>query len=144
MKNSQIIKEMSLIYNKKINYFLNESGVYDKHGNNIVNQAIGLKVFEKDTGYRYHVGGYHKEDNKEYLVLLHPDQPSPTVGNAKSDNIIYDDYSVDSRSDKEYDYDISNNKDSIENIDINDLEEGTYILVPISEFDKKYTYKREK
>tara|TARA_Y100000592_G_C5473779_1_gene321032 strand:- start:892 stop:1284 length:393 start_codon:yes stop_codon:yes gene_type:complete len=130
MKNSQIIKEMSKIYNEKVEYFLNESGVYDKHGNNIVDKAVGLKVFDKDTGYRYHVGGYHKEGNKEFLLLLNPDQPNPSAKITPSSRVLTDDYEES----------ISDNK----SISINDLEKDTYILVPIEEFDKKYTYKREK
>ena len=47
MKKSEIIREMSKIYNERVMYFLNEDTVYDKHGNNIIQKAIGLKVFEK-------------------------------------------------------------------------------------------------
>lgn len=139
MKKSEIIREMSKIYNERVMYFLNEDTVYDKHGNNIIQKAIGLKVFEKETGYRYHIGGYHKENGKECIILLNPDQPNPSANLETGDQVLSDDYN-DIRNPDGFKEDLGN----IGSVNINDLKKGTYILVPISEFDKKYTYKRKK
>ena len=103
------------------------------------NMILDAEVFEKETGYRYHIGGYHKENGKECIILLNPDQPNPSASLESGDQVLSDDYN-DIRNPDSFKEDL----DKIGSVNINDLKKGTYILVPISEFDKNYTYKRKK
>lgn len=74
----KILKEE---YEKRINYFLSEKiTIKDKRGENIIKNALGLKVYDK-AGFRYTFGGIvKKEDGSEYAKLFLPEEP---VGNEK-------------------------------------------------------------
>lgn len=126
MLDSNFIKKMNESYNKRLDYFLNENDIIkDKHGNNYVELARGLKVRNKKSGLRFTVFGYEREGNEEYILLLKPDVALPDLYQKA---FLKDD--LDNRDDIEKTVDREIN-----------IKDSDIIKVNIKDFDNEYERK---
>ena len=152
----QLLKEE---YDKRINFFLNEKMTLStKYGANIIADAVGLKVFDK-AGFRYTFAGIvKKEDGTEFAKLVLPEEPLGNELGSGSSPLLEDDdlggrgigfisRKSDGKREIEFDADSGGEFDNYADEDVlsrSDKEEGTtrkakYILVPMGEFEERFS-----
>jgi hypothetical protein len=148
-------------YDKRLNYFLNEKmTLTTKYGANVIEDAAGLKVYDK-AGFRYTFAGIvKKEDNTEFAKLILPEEPLGNELGSSSSPLLEDDelggrgigfISRKSGSEREIEFDTSSsgefdNYRQEDVIDKSDKEEKLgikkepkYILVPMGEFEERFS-----
>jgi len=154
----QLLKEE---YDKRINFFLNEKmTLTTKYGANIIADAIGLKVFDK-AGFRYTFAGIiKKEDNTEFAKLILPEEPLGNELGSGASPLLEDDelggkgigfISRKSGSEREIDFDTASSGEfdnyaqedmiakSDEEEEAGSKREPKYILVPMGEFEQRFS-----
>ena len=148
-------------YDKRLNYFLNEKmTLTTKYGANVIEDAVGLKVYDK-AGFRYTFAGIvKKEDNTEFAKLILPEEPLGNELGSSSSPLLEDDelggrgigfISRKSGSEREIEFDTASsgefdNYRQEDVIDKSDKEEKLgikkepkYILVPMGEFEERFS-----
>jgi len=148
-------------YDKRLNYFLNEKmTLTTKYGANVIEDAAGLKVYDK-AGFRYTFAGIvKKEDNTEFAKLILPEEPLGNELGSSSSPLLEDDelggrgigfISRKSGSEREIEFDTASsgefdNYRQEDVIDKSDKEEKLgikkepkYILVPMGEFEERFS-----
>jgi hypothetical protein len=154
-------------YDSRLNYFLKERiSIKDKRGENLIKDAIGLKVRDK-AGFEYTVGGVVKKGEEEFIKLYLP-EIGREIEDGKSTSPLYefDGEDVESGSfgrgfisrkskssgmrDVDYDIDAgyagedysSDDDEPQVGDDVGSVsakkEEKKYILVPLGEFEERF------
>lgn len=165
----QMIRVLREEYDTRLNYFLKERiSIKDKRGENLIKDAIGLKVRDK-AGFEYTVGGIVKKGEEEFVKLYLPefgrdidsqesssplnefdksednDHGIPQRGfiSRKSAGLRNVDYDVDAGFAGE-DYLNNDQKEDIPAVDDEKVvsyskkKERKYILVPLGEFEERF------
>ena len=152
-------------YDKRINFFLNEKiTLATKYGANVIADAIGLKVFDK-AGFRYTFAGIiKKEDGTEFAKLVLPEEPLGNEKGSGRSNLFEDDdlggnaglgfivrrNKENGKRDIEFDTsstgafddykeDLSAIKGDEEGKEAQTVKEPKYILVPMGEFEERFS-----
>jgi hypothetical protein len=169
LNKEKIIKVLKEEYESRINYFLKERlSIKDKRGENLIKDAIGLKVRDK-AGFEYTVAGIIKKGKEEYVKLYLPEfgrkingQESTAPLNEFDDADDYESnipqrgfISRNSAGLRKVDYDVESgfagqdyldndyksddaNFDSKEPTSYSKNKETKYILVPLGEFEERF------
>ena len=165
---SLVKKVLKEEYDKRISYFLNEKiTTTTKYGANVIADALGLKVFDK-AGFRYTFAGIVLKEEEEFAKLILPEEPfGNEKGSGTSPLFEEDDPDGDKslgfivrrnkksgKRDVEFDtaspgaFDVYGNskfKDSdlpkiVEpEVSLDARSEPKYILVPMSEFEERFS-----
>ena len=145
-------------YQNRIDFFLNEKMTFStKYGANIIKDAVGLKVFDK-AGFRYTFAGIvKKEDGSEFAKLVLPEEPlGNETGSGKSPLYEDDDFGgvsgfisrkKDGKRDIEFDTGLGGEFDNYKDKNMFSVpvkkqstsKEPKYILVPMGEFEERFS-----
>jgi hypothetical protein len=161
----RMIKVLKEEYDSRLNYFLKERiSIKDKRGENLIKDAIGLKVRDK-AGFEYTVGGVVKKGEEEFIKLYLP-EIGREIEDGKSTSPLYEFDGEDvepgsfgrgfisrkSSGMRDVDYDIdagyagedysSDDDEPQVGDDVGSVsdkkEEKKYILVPLGEFEERF------
>lgn len=169
MSEKKIIESLKKEYDDRLNFFLKERlSIKDKRGENLIKDAIGLKVRDK-AGFEYTVAGIVKKGEEEFIKLYLPEFGRDIDGQESSsplnefDEADYFEADVPQRGFisrksaglRDVNYDVDSgfagddylNNDRKEDIPSADNEkavsyskkkERKYILVPLGEFEERF------
>ncbi len=161
LNESYMKKVLKEEYNKRIDFFLNEKMTLStKYGANVIADATGLKVYDK-AGFRYTFAGIvKKEDGTEFAKLVLPEEPLGNELGSGASPLLEDDelggrgigfISRKSGSEREIDFDTTSSGEfdnyaqedmiakSDEEEEAGSKREPKYILVPMGEFEQRFS-----